>query len=308
MFLQNWGKVVGQFLVNVPQDERVRQIYRNMIKTAIAERAPVQEAFSLLRGEEQVYYSTTLSPILTQQGVLIGLVGMNLNTTLQIQNIAKMRQLSARLIKVQEDERSHLSREIHDSLGQYLTALKLEIGAVVKGLENNDENALVLLESAKATINEAVRVGRSLTQLLRTPVLDDFGLRAALEEFIEDFRKKWQIQVVFKAVHMDVPLPREVETTLYRVLQEACTNVLKYARAERLEIRLKRTDRRVVLAVRDWGVGFDRNALADNKENFGLLGMKDRIGLLGGRFRILSQVNQGTLVIAMVPLHMGDAS
>jgi PAS domain S-box-containing protein len=306
IFLQNWGQVIGRSLAQVPADESIRAVYRNLVKKVIEKNEPMQGIFNLVRNDENVFYSTMISPILTPAGKLIGLVGLNINTTQQIQSFSRLRQLSARLVHVQEEERSHLSREIHDSLGQYLTALQLEIGAVSTELMHSDEDVLKIFENAKFTIDEAIRVSRSLVQLLRTPVLDDFGLKAAVIDFIEEFQKKWQITVLFRPLNMDYPLPREIATTLYRIIQESLTNVLKHAQTNRVEIRLKRTNSAITLAIRDYGLGFDKNKLGqDKKEHFGLFSMQERIELLGGRFRILSRPHEGVLVVAMIPLASG---
>ncbi len=306
-FVQNWGNVLGSFLADIPSDEATQALYRNLIKKTVDNLIPIQEAFELVRNGAKIYYTTMISPVLAHDGALIGLVGLNMDTTLQILSYNRQRQLSARLVQVQEEERSHLSREIHDSLGQYLTALQLEVGAMASGWNQSDDTIPQKLENVKAAIEEAIRVGRSLVQLLRTPVLDDFGLKAAIDDFIQEFQKKWQIDVDFTTVNMDGSLPREIETTLYRVMQESLNNILKYAHTNRIEIRLKRGMRAVSLSVRDYGVGFDpRGQEYNRKEHFGLFSMQERIELLGGRFRIMSGLNQGACIIALIPLQPGE--
>jgi PAS domain S-box-containing protein len=309
VFLRNWGNVLGTFLSEVPTDESIQTLYRNLIKKAVEYLVPLQEAFELVRNGVRIYYTTMISPILAHDGLLIGLVGLNIDTTLQISSYNRQRQLSARLVQVQEEERSHLSREIHDSLGQYLTALQLEVGAMASEWHLTDDTVPQKLENVKSAIQEAIRVGRSLVQLLRTPVLDDFGLKAAVDDFIQEFQKKWQIDVAYATLNMDCSLPREIETTLYRVVQESLNNILKYAHTNKVEIRLKRRMRTVSLAVRDYGVGFDSKGLEYNrKEHFGLFSMQERIELLGGRFRIISKLNQGTCIVALIPFPTGEAA
>lgn len=199
LFTCNWGHAVGRFLPSVVEDASVAGLYKNLIKRVMESKEPQHDIFSITRQEETVYYSTMISPILASENVLIGMVGMNINTTPQMNNLARLRRLSMRLVEVQEDERTHIAREIHDSMGQYLTALQMEIGALSNECHDADERVTGLLNSAKSTINEAIRVGRTLVQTLRTPVLDDFGLEAAIKDYIEEFMNKWNIHIVFKS-------------------------------------------------------------------------------------------------------------
>ena len=305
-FVQNWGNVTGRLFAEVPTDEAIQRLYKYLVNSVVQQHLTTQYNYSLVRDGHTVFYTITLSPILTLEGKLIGLVGTNLNNTKQIESYQRARLLSARLVRIQEDERSHLSREIHDSLGQYLSALQMEVGALTAISPIADERIAKMLENTKTTINEAVKVSRSMVQLLRTPVLDDFGLKAAVLDFISELEKKWHYHISFKSVNLEEPLPRELETTLYRVLQEACTNVIKHGRTNEIEIRLKRMSGRVSLAVRDHGVGFEADKVALGQEHFGLFSMKERVELLEGRFRILSKPMQGVLIIALIPYQIGD--
>ncbi|NLP12599.1 PAS domain S-box protein, partial [bacterium] len=303
LFTSNWGHGVGRLLPLVVEDAGVSGLYKNLIKKVLESKQPHHDIFSIMRQEEKVYYSTMISPILTSEGVLIGMVGMNINTTAQMINLARLRRLSMRLVEVQEDERTHIAREIHDSLGQYLTALQMEIGALTSACPEANERVTSLLNSAKSTINEAVRIGRTLVQTLRTPVLDDFGLEAAIKDYVEEFKNKWNIRIAFQSNNASNLLSREVETTLFRVLQEACLNVLKHAQTDFIEVRLKRMKNRVTLSVRDYGVGFEpvRPGLRE-MGHFGLLAMQERVELMNGRFRLISNPHSGTLIVILIPL------
>lgn len=303
LFSSNWGHAVGRLLPLVVADAGVSALYKNLIKRVLESKAAHHDIFDIVRQEEKVYYSTMISPILTAEGVLIGMVGMNINTTAQMINLARLRRLSMRLVEVQEDERKHIAREIHDSLGQYLTALQMEIGALTSECPVANERVTTLLNNAKSTINEAVRIARTLVQTLRTPVLDDFGLEAAIKDYVDEFKNKWNISIAFQSFNASNLLSREVETTLFRVLQEACLNVLKHAQTDFIEVRLKRMKNRVTLSVRDYGVGFEtsRPGLRETG-HFGLLAMQERVELMNGRFRLLSKPHAGTLIVVLIPL------
>ncbi len=303
LFSSNWGHAVGLPLPLVVEDIGVSGLFKNLIKRVLESKETHHDIFDIIRQQEKVYYSTMISPISTSEGVLIGLVGMNINTSAQMINLARLRRLSMRLVEVQEDERTHIAREIHDSLGQYLTALQMEIGALTGECPEANDRVTRLLNNAKTTINEAVRIARTLVQTLRTPVLDDFGLEAAIKDYVEEFNNKWNIRIAFRSYHASNLLSREVETTLFRVLQEACLNVLKHAQTDFIEVRLKRMKNRVTLSVRDYGVGFEsgRPGLRETG-HFGLLAMQERVELMDGRFRLLSKPHAGTLIVVLIPL------
>jgi signal transduction histidine kinase len=204
-----------------------------------------------------------------------------------------------RVVTAQELERRRLARELHDETGQALTSILLGLRAV-EDARGTDE-----LGTAIAGVRDLVRSTlldvRRLAVELRPSVLDDFGLVAALERLTETFSEQSGLTVHFEPlIRGGERLPPEVETALYRIVQESLTNVVKHAHASTVSIVLARGDDSVSLVVEDDGVGFDPEIPSDG--GIGLVGMQERVALLGGRLSIESRPGAGTTFQAEVPL------
>jgi signal transduction histidine kinase len=198
-----------------------------------------------------------------------------------------------RIVAAQELERQRLARELHDETGQALTSILLGL----KQLEGADSPAAVaaLRELVVATLQDV----RRLAVELRPKVLDDFGLVPALERLTQGFAEQTGIEVDLEAGAITERLPREVETAIYRIVQESLTNVAKHAHAERVSVFLTRTDGRVKAVIEDDGRGFDPSA--PDGGGIGLVGMRERIELLDGTLIVESSATSGTTVAVEVP-------
>jgi signal transduction histidine kinase len=203
-----------------------------------------------------------------------------------------------RVVEAQELERRRLSRELHDETGQALTSILLGLRSLEESLETDDARAATagLRELVVATLQDV----RRLAVELRPSALDDFGLVAALEHLTTSFQEQTGIQVDFGVALGEGRLPGEVETALYRIVQEALTNVVKHARARRVSISLTRMQHSVKAVVEDDGQGFDPEKTREG--GFGVVGMRERLSLLGGRLRVESRPGAGTTIAAEVPL------
>jgi signal transduction histidine kinase len=202
-----------------------------------------------------------------------------------------------RVVDAQELERRRLARELHDETGQALTSILLGLKSLEETLASDESRAATanLRELVVATLQDV----RRLAVELRPSVLDDFGLEAALENLISSFAEQTGITVDFGAALGDRRLPSEVETALYRIVQESLTNVVKHARARRVSIALTRMEGSVKAVIEDDGQGFDSGS---PNGGHGLIGMRERLALLGGRLRIESSTEAGTTIVADVPL------
>jgi signal transduction histidine kinase len=203
-----------------------------------------------------------------------------------------------RVLSAQEEERRRLARELHDETGQALTSILLGL----RGLEEaTDPDAL---RAAVAEVRDLVRSTlqdvRRLAVELRPKALDDFGLVAAIERLTDSFAEQTGIAVEFVPNVHEGRLPPEVETALYRIVQESLTNVLKHARAGQVSIVLTQKERSVSVVVEDDGVGFEPTRARG--DGLGLVGMRERVGLLGGRVTVESRPGAGTTFVAEVPL------
>jgi signal transduction histidine kinase len=210
--------------------------------------------------------------------------------------------LSQRLMKAQEDERLHLSRELHDESGQLLTALTVQLGLLERSLEQPG-TLRERIEELKNTANTIQDNLHNLAVNLRPASLDHLGLVTTIKQFIDEFNRQYGIPVDFETVGMeDRRLSNELETAIFRIVQESLTNVILHAQASRVDILLSRHAHDVVLVVEDDGVGFVHGS-PDLVEHLGLFGMQERIEMLGGNFLIESSPGKGTTVKAEVPCH-----
>jgi signal transduction histidine kinase len=203
-----------------------------------------------------------------------------------------------RVVAGQELERQRLARELHDETGQALTSILLGLKGIEEAKDNEEARRSVseLRELVVSTLHDV----RRLAVELRPKALDDFGLVAALERLAETFAEQTNVTVHVEAALGEARLTGEVETALYRIVQEALTNVIKHANAKTVSVVLTRKGDRVAVVIEDDGRGFDPQA--DHQEALGLLGMRERIALVGGRLSVESGGERGTTVAVEVPL------
>ncbi|MCX6026915.1 MAG: MASE1 domain-containing protein [Chloroflexi bacterium] len=210
--------------------------------------------------------------------------------------------LSQRLMKAQEEERLHLSRELHDESGQLLTALTVQLGLLERSLDQPG-TLRERIDELKKTANTIQDNLHKLAVNLRPASLDHLGLVTTLQQFIAEFNRRYGIPVDFEAVGMEGKrLPIEVETAFFRIGQESLTNVVLHAQASRVDVLLNLHNHHVVMIVEDDGVGFLPSS-PSLEDHLGLFGMRERIEMLGGSFVIESSPGKGTTVKAEVPCH-----
>jgi len=203
-----------------------------------------------------------------------------------------------RVVEAQEAERTRLARELHDETGQALTSILLGLKVLEERVDTDDREAAVaeLRELVVATLQDV----RRLAVELRPAALDDFGLVSALERLRDTVGEQSGVSVDVQSNLSGERLPAETETALFRIVQEALTNVLKHAAATRVSVRLNRGERSVALVVQDDGKGFDPQTVQDG--GLGLIGIRERVALLGGRVTVESGEGAGTMLKAEVPL------
>jgi len=223
----------------------------------------------------------------------------------------RLRALSARIERVREEERTGIAREIHDSLGQALTALKMDIAWVARrlgaGLAASVPSVLEKLDGMSRLTDEIIEQVRRISTELRPGVLDDLGLLAAIEWQSQEFEQRTGTTCIVQSNLGSVQLDRNVSTALFRIFQEALTNVARHAQASHVDVRLDQTDGCVRLVVHDDGVGIAREALA-RPTSLGLLGMHERARHMGGTLGVSGEAGGGgTLVVVELPHAGGQA-
>jgi two-component system CheB/CheR fusion protein len=216
------------------------------------------------------------------------------------------------VIGAQENERRRVARELHDDIGQALTALVLALGVIQDGLPEESERERRILEDATGLAENMMSGLRRIIADLRPPVLDDLGLVPALRRLGSDLQERAGVTVAVQAAELPGRLPPEVELTLFRVAQEALTNIGKHAHAHEARILLRCDPAQVTLQIQDdgqglpqAGVGLDQADAPRLAAHFGLLGMQERVALLNGSFRVESAPHAGTTVQVEVPLAVG---
>ena len=213
-------------------------------------------------------------------------------------------QLSARLLEIQEDERKRLSRELHDEIGQTLTALRIEISHALAGWRVGTPETQARLEQARVLVERTLQSVRNTSLLLRPSLLDDLGLEPALQWQVEDFNRRSGIRCWFSGEGLQEPLPDAHKTCVYRVVQEALNNCEKHASATEVRLRVRQTEQALTVQIEDNGRGFAiaRSGAPIGRAGLGILGMRERAANLGGALRLESTEGEGTRLSLSLPL------
>ena len=213
----------------------------------------------------------------------------------------ELRQLSHRLVQVQEAERRNIAHELHDEVGQVLTGLKLVLEMAGR---MPDADLREQLNEAQGLVNELMSKVRYLSLDLRPAMLDDLGLLHAFIWLFERYTAQTNVRVRFThpGLEQNLRFAPEVETAVYRIVQEALTNVARYAGVPEVEVFVSADAESLVVEVTDHGKGFDVPSKLSSANSIGLTGMRERARLLGGKWAITSELGKGTTVLAEIPL------
>jgi signal transduction histidine kinase len=213
---------------------------------------------------------------------------------------SELRRLSQRIVQVQEHERKSISRELHDEVGQMLTGLRMELANLDGPAIQQNTSDYQRLQEAKRLTERTLQCVRNLSMLLRPSMLDDLGLSPAVNWQAKEFSRRSGIPVDVVIQGEVDTVPDEVRTCLYRVVQEALTNVARHARAKRIRLLVKREGEHVSVAIEDDGSGFA--ALTPRTNGLGLVGLKERVAELSGTVQIASAPGKGTRVSVQIPV------
>jgi signal transduction histidine kinase len=220
----------------------------------------------------------------------------------EAENARDLQRLSMKLITAQEEERRVIARELHDEVGQSLTAIKVELAIAQRAIEGAGGSAH-MLDDARSISEGALHTVRDLSHLLHPTVLDDLGLAAAVDWYLRGFGKRHGLRVDLLQERMNERLRPETEAAVFRIVQEALTNVAKHAYASGCRVYLQRLTNTLLVTVEDDGVGFD-SAPSDPRDTaprLGLIGIRERASLLGGTLRLESGPGKGTRLTVELP-------
>ena len=213
--------------------------------------------------------------------------------------------LLSKLVSAQEEERKRIARELHDEVGQALTAVIMETAAVETALPENSSAARAKLQGVRSMASQAIKDLRQLIFGLRPEVLDDLGLVPAVREYAKEYLESRGVHVEVNSSRWQSRLPSEIEAPVFRIIQEAITNIARHAQATEAQIDLHLADSTHCVQVEDNGIGFDPSQVDQvqpSGQGLGLRGMEERVSILGGTFQIESQAGRGTRIVAEIPL------
>lgn len=215
----------------------------------------------------------------------------------------ELRRLSRQILSAQEDERREISRELHDVIGQTLTSINLRLATLKKEAALNTEGLDRNISHAQRLVEKSVNIVHRFARELRPAVLDDLGLIPALHSFMKNFTTRTGVRTQLTAFAGVERSDTTRRTVLFRVAQEALTNVARHAQASRVEVSIQKRPHRIRMTIKDDGKSFDveRVLHANGGKRLGLLGMRERLEMVGGSFAVESGQGQGTTVIAQIP-------
>jgi PAS domain S-box-containing protein len=337
-------EVTGQYIAIIftPEDRR-REMPLKEMETARDKGRAADERWHMRKDGTRFYVSGVLTPLRDADGAVTGYVKIardlteqqraeeelrRANDELEVRvrertfELAKVNEslrdeitdriqtekdrvrLLRQIVRAQEDERRRIARDIHDQVGQQMTALRLNLAALDQGL-SGDGKLRVKLDQTKTIAERLDADVDFLAWELRPAALDDIGLAEAMGTFVREWSNHSGVEAQFHTSGLDKErLSPETETNLYRIMQEALNNTMKYAQARHVDVLLERRDNQVVLIVEDDGVGFnpEKEASADGDKGMGLIGMRERAALVGGNLQIESKPKGGTTIFARMPV------
>ena len=216
------------------------------------------------------------------------------------QSRANLKQLSISLQQAREDDRAHFARELHDQLGQNLTALRIDFNSLANTIAAPEPATLVRLAAIDQLIDSLVDTTRQICDELRPGMLDDLGFEAAISSYVKNFTQRFGVPCDLLLDKESYGLDDSLSTTLFRIVQEALTNIARHARASHAMVALQDLGDELLLTIADDGCGLS-TALEGERKTYGLLGMRERVDMLGGRMAIDSSPGRGTHIEVMVP-------
>ena len=294
-------QVVPKREVVIRMSEEVRALNREAF---VRQQGEVAEVYA---ASQRWFWGVLSLAIIASFGIALGAVRyagrleqrLRQQAVAQARNAADLQRLSAKLITTQEEERRTISRDLHDEVGQGLTAIKVEL-AVADTAIHAAGLSPELLKNARTIADGTLATIRDLSQLLRPPMLDDLGLADALQSYTETFGRRHQVRVDFIHSGLTDRLPPDLETSVYRIVQEALTNVAKHARASACRVTVARRPHAMSITVEDDGLGFDAEAAGVG--GLGLVGIRERALQFQGTFDIRRGTKRGTRLTVELPL------
>jgi len=298
-FVNSWGRLEGRTLETLRPKSLSRTISIICDEVQI-NGAPIEQSYYYKLKSK--HFRVIMAPNITEEKKILGYAGLIIDVTESSKSLQEKMKFAEALIQSSEDEQRRISREIHDSLGQMLFALQIDLSSIKAKLSKNEPQNELLFENAESILTRSMQEASNLCHRLHPRLLDDFGLQEALADIVANIEKSGRIEIDFDAQIKARTRNKNVETAIYRVVQEALANVLKHSRATKADLKVLCNHDGITLSIRDNGVGFNLpETLAKKKRGFGLLNMKERIEMIGGSLNIETALGQGVLIEIVVP-------
>ena len=300
-------EAIGQHITLIIPPDRFDEEAAILARLRNGERIDHFETVRKRKDGTQFDIAVTISPIKDSTGRIVGAskVGRDITERRRLERALQEAELSGRLLQLQDEERRRVARELHDGAGQLLAALSMNIAAIATERDRLSPNVAHRIDENFSLIDQAVAEIRTISHLLHPPFLDEIGLKSALSEYVEGFAERSKV-----TVSLDLPtelgrLPRDVELSLFRIVQECLTNIHRHSGSTTASVRLSRTHGEVELEVTDEGRGINRETQEEffvgKSSGVGLRGMRERVRQLGGTLQIHSNGN-GTSIVAILPV------
>jgi len=245
----------------------------------------------------------TILSLVSISTILIVLIGIGINIHESRLADSKLQRLAHKMVQFQVSERRRFSRELHDGINQLMVSVKFRLETAINKIRKNDSDVLDDLNKGGDVLNEAIQEVRRISHDLRPSILDDLGFKSALNSLLSQFEERTGLSTSVLLELPDERLPEDIEITLYRVVQEALTNIERHAKAEHIELKTRLDGEMITLEITDNGNGF---SLKDRvrQEGIGLRNMQERVQLLGGDFKIVTSPGKGVRVMTQLPFNL----
>jgi PAS domain S-box-containing protein len=302
------GRHFRTFYSSQAQDAKIPE---QELIVAAAEGRFEDEGWRIRKDGSRFWANVIITAIRNASGELVGYGKVTRDLTERKKAEEQLRELSHYLLKMQDEERGRLGRELHDTVGQYLVAIKMSLDGLISETAFDEAQVRQRLGETLSLVERTVREVRTLSYLLYPPMLDEQGLNAAIRWHLEGFSKRSGIHTTYE-IPADIHLPKDTELALFRVLQESLTNIHRHSHSSTAEVRFTEADHIAVLEVKDQGKGISLEqgqltASSIGKLGVGVRGMSERLRQLGGTLAITSD-SHGTTVKASVPIDRQSAS
>jgi two-component system sensor histidine kinase UhpB len=311
MFGYTEAEAIGQHILLIVPDDRKAEEEEVLARLRRGEKVDHFETMRRTKDGRLLHISLTVSPIRDRHGIIVGASKVARDITERVhaeearrlvQEEKDRTQLLTRVLLAQENERRRIARELHDRLGQQLTALRLTLEMLsAQSVERGDLRTQV--ETLQALASQLDQDVAFRVWELHPAELEAFGLEAALTKYVRTWSKHFDIQArLYTERAQGTRLTQELEGTIYRVAQEALNNVAKHSRADHVDVVLERSQELLSLIIEDDGVGFDTRSVEASARGLGLIGMRERVALVGADIQIESTQGAGTTVIVRAPM------